>query len=169
MKLRYFFLFWIAIIAIQLFAETRNQNDGSSIILTKTGNVRPHLIGDVEPTASVVVYRNATLNVNLDVKNFHHYAINLFSSDGSVDTTFTATSATLSLPITSNTLDYLVTIDGGDYGTYDGVFNTRGDSVTITDAIALKLVKNRRENNNDAHYYSATVNKLINDNRCWRG
>ena len=70
----------------------------------------------------------------------------------------------MTLPITNTTTDYVITVDGGDYGTYDGVFSPSGHSdVTLSDTQAMQLVKNRRDSNHDINVYTATVNSLVND------
>ena len=60
-------------------------------------------------------------------------------------TTVSATSPTVTIPVTGQGDGFVVTIDGGDYGTFDGVFSRSGaGTVTLSNHQALQLAKNRR-------------------------
>lgn len=121
----------------------------------------------VKPIVLISTSRSKTLIIRLDSSHYSSYTLTLTSSNDSCPIDIVPTTATISIPINQTSSDYVLTIDGGDYGVYDGVFSGNGnDSITITDAMAMKIVKNRRESNNDVHFYSATVDHIINDNRC---
>ena len=71
--------------------------------------------------------------VTLDSSVFSSYSVSLTSPAGD-SVTVNATSPTVTIPVNGDSDGYVVTIDGGDYGTYDGVFSRSGAStVTLTD------------------------------------
>lgn len=136
------------------------------IILSKPKSNKPHLIESTAPTARLVTNRITSLHVELNASHYSSYSITITPSDGSSPATIIPTSAMVTIPIDNKTLDYVVTIDGGDYGLYDGVFNTRGDSITITDTMAHKIIKNRRQINTYKNFAFYTLNSLVNDSVC---
>ena len=135
-------LFGMLFMSLYVFADIKSYPIEQPVILY--GSTKQHLLETNEPMATIVSNRQKNLVIRLDPLHYSSYTITVTPSDGSNSATVSATSPTMTLPITNNTLDYLVTVDGGDYGLYDGVFNTRGDSVTLTDALAHRLVMNRR-------------------------
>ncbi len=85
-----------------------------------------------------------SLNVALDATQYASYSVSLIAPSGET-TTVSATSPTVTIPVTGQGDGFVVTIDGGDYGTFDGVFSRSGAStVTLTDHQALQLAQNRR-------------------------
>lgn len=147
------------IVSAQEFAP----QDTRAIILSQSGKGKPHMIEATDPAANLKL-TTCNLVVNLDNEVYSSYSVRLTPSDGGCDIVVPATSATVSIPITDTTTDYVITVDGGDYGTYDGVFSPSGHStITLSDTQAMQLVKNRRDSNHDINVYTATVNSLVND------
>ena len=162
---KFFLILTSFLITLCSIAETKSKPFEQPVILS--GTTESHLLQGPNPSARITANRSVILSVNLDENNYSYYKINLLSSDSSIDTTFAATSATVNLLISAPSLDYILTIDGGNYGRYNGIFNGDGnDSINLTDVLALKLVKNRRESNSEVYFYSANIKNVINDDKC---
>ena len=146
------------------WSQNRDIVSEQPIILSHDGR-KSHLIEDIEPAA--VFFTTGNVQIQFSSTHYSSYSVRLTPSDGGEDIVVPVTSSTMTLPITNTTTDYVITVDGGDYGTYDGLFSPAGHTaVTLSDTQAMQLVKNRRENNTGVHFYSATVNTIINDARC---
>ena len=162
-------IYVIAAIVVSLAVGGQNQVPSSvkQVNLAQTKSKMPHIVCE-HPQA---LFNNVSnvVSFELDNSNYSSYTIRLTPSNGGDDIVVNATSSTVTIPVTNTTADYVVTVDGGDYGVYDGVFSPSDkDSVTLSDTQVLRLVKNRREINTAVNYYSATVNTLVNDIHCCR-
>ena len=152
--------------ALTLITASANENpnrDGmqKKINLGHTNSTNTHIMVD-EPVGE---YNTATgtLSISVDAAHYASYSVTLTSPSGR-DTTVNATSSTVTIPVTGSDDVFIVTVDGGDYGTYDGILSRSGASTaTLTDQQALRLVKNRRNHSNGAEFYSATVKTIVND------
>ena len=155
--------FLIAVLAIQYCMASLTSKPSELPVILSSSQQKPHLVNVVDPAATLHI-ASGSLTVNLDNTAYSSYSIRLTPSDGGEDIVVPVTSSTMTLPITNTTTDYVITVDGGDYGTYDGVFSPSGHSdVTLSDTQAMQLVKNRRDSNHDINVYTATVNSLVND------
>jgi len=156
---RIFPLFISLMLSLYAIAGINSKPYERPVILS--GSTETHVSNEC-PTATFVT--SGTLRVDINEAHYSSYSVRLTPSDGGNDIVVPATSATVSIPITDTTVDYVITVDGGDYGTYDGVFSPSGHStITLSDTQAMQLVKNRRDSNHDINVYTATVNSLVND------
>ena len=156
---RIFPLFISLMLSLYAIAGINSKPYERPVILS--GSTETHVSNEC-PTATFVT--SGTLRVDINEAHYSSYSVRLTPSDGGCDIVVPATSATVSIPITNTSTDYVITVDGGDYGTYDGVFSPAGHTaVTLSDTQAIQLVKNRRDSNHDINVYTATVNSLVND------
>ncbi|MBR6284596.1 MAG: hypothetical protein IKR25_09925 [Muribaculaceae bacterium] len=158
-----FFLMMIFAVFPVMWGQSRNQEDAGRVALTHSHEA--HLSGAApEAVFSTIA---GQLQVTLDATHYASYRVKLTAPSGDT-VAVSATSSTVTIPVTGTGDGYVVTVDGGDYGVYDGVFSRSGAAaVAISDAQALQLVKNRRQDNSGVNFYSATVNAVINDSvRC---
>ena len=145
-----------------MWGQPRNQAEEIRVILSSSQTTHIH---DVAPEATFAFVAN-TLQVTLDATHYASYSVTLTAPAGD-SVTVNATTPTVTIPVTAGDA-YVVTVDGGDYGTYDGVFSRTGAAtVTLSDRQALRLAQNRRTGNSGVNFYSATVPAVINDSlRC---
>ncbi len=127
-----------AAVCLSSWSTTNGLSPSRPVILGSGGNL-PHVCDAPSAFCSTNV-----LTVELDSSLFSSYSVSLTAPSGET-TTVSATSPTVTLPVTGQGDGFVVTIDGGDYGTFDGVFSRSGAStVTLTDHQALQLAQNRR-------------------------
>ena len=144
------------LISLNCLANFNSKPYERPVILS--GSTETH-VGIEAPLASFML--TGELQVNLDASHYSSYSIRLTPSDGGNDIVVPATTATVSIPITDTTTDYVVTVDGGNYGTYDGVFSPAGNAnITLSDRQAMQLVKNRRVNNDSVDFYSMYISEF---------
>ena len=117
------------IVHLTVIAAVTGSGLGYPVVLN--GPQNSHLI-DTEPEATIG-FASGALTVTLDATHYASYTVTLTSPVGD-SVTVNATSPTVTIPVNGDSDGYVVTIDGGDYGTYDGVFSRSGAStVTLTD------------------------------------
>ena len=116
------------LIHLSSWATIKGEPSGQPVVLTGVGE--QHLV--TKPTA--VYNSNVTLSVELDATHYASYSVTLTSPSGR-DTTVNATSATVNIPVTGNDDVFIVTVDGGGYGTYDGILSRSGASTATLSAI----------------------------------
>ena len=114
-------------ICLSSWSTTNGLSQSRPVILSSGGNF-PHVC-----EAPSAFCSTNELMVTLDSSVFSSYSVSLTSPAGD-SVTVNATSPTVTIPVNGDSDGYVVTIDGGDYGTYDGVFSRSGAStVTLTD------------------------------------
>ena len=119
----------LLVISLNAIADVKSKPYERPIILS--GSSQTH-VNDATPEAIFV--SSGYLQVEVDDTNYSSYTIRLTPSNGGDDIVVNATSSTVTIPVTNTTPDYVVTVDGGDYGVYDGVFSPSDkDSVTLSD------------------------------------
>ena len=122
-------LFFVVLLSLQSWSANRTIIDERNVVLN--GSHKSHLI-DAEPEATIG-FASGALTITLDATHYASYTVTLTSPAGD-SVTVNATSPTVTIPVNGDSDGYVVTIDGGDYGTYDGVFSRSGAStVTLTD------------------------------------